>query len=106
MLNPNSFLHRINIKKLYIIFVMLATIFLLAGGISALFSYINNGGPTTYEEYRMNTLAPLFGGSIMMGSFGLLYAYKNRGNAICLFGFFVTLFCYGFIEYLFQFGVA
>jgi hypothetical protein len=75
---------------------------MLSGGFSALYSYINNGGPTTFQEYRMNTLAPLFGGCIMIGAFGLLYAYKNRGNRICLVGFGITLFCYAFIEYLVQ----
>jgi hypothetical protein len=91
-----------SLKRLYVVVVIVGVVFLLSGGFSALYSYINNGGPTTYQEYRMNTLAPLFAGSILMGAFGLMYAYKNRANRICLVGFGVTLFCYGFIEYLFQ----
>lgn len=89
-----------NINKLLGIGLILGIVFLLAGGISAINSYVN--GAKTYMEYRMNTLAPLYAGSILIGAFGLMYAYKNRGSAVCLVGFFITLFCYGFIEYLMQ----
>ena len=91
---------KLNFRKLLTVGLVLACVFLFAGGFSAIRSY--SVGASSYEEYRMNTLAPLFGGCVMIGAFGLLYAYKNRGSRICLVGFFITVFCYGFMEYLFQ----
>ena len=86
-------------KKPYFIAVILFSIFLLAGGFSALDAYMN--GASSYEQYVTASLAPLFAGCLLMGSFGLMYIYKNHGNSRCLIGLFITLFCYGFIEYLF-----
>ena len=93
-------LHRFNIKRLFTIALIIGCVFLLAGGFSALDAYMN--GAKSYEQYVNATLAPLFAGSILVGAFGLMFAYKNRANRICLIGFGITLFCYGFIEYLFQ----
>jgi hypothetical protein len=94
------FFRIIQSKKLYIIVIILFAIFLLAGGFSALDAYLN--GASSYEQYVNATLAPLFGGCLFVGSFGLLYAYKHKDSAVCLLGFFITFFCYAFIEYLFQ----
>jgi hypothetical protein len=86
--------------KLDVILVLLPCVFLLAGGFSALDAYVY--GAKSYEQYTNATLAPLFGGCIFMGAFGLMYAYKHRGNKLCLVGLFITVFCYGFMEYLFK----
>ena len=101
---PNflSFLHQINIKKLYIILVILGTLFLVSGGFYALQSYLSGGHATTFQEYLMGMLYPLFLGCTMMGSFGLLFAYKNRQSPVCLVGFLIVIVCYVFIEYIFN----
>ena len=104
MSNPNSFLHRFNIKKLLFPLVFCFVVFLLVGGFSAIQAYTS--GATSYEQYVNASTAPLFGGGLIMGAFGLMHCYKNRGSSYCLVGLFITLFCYGFIEYLFQFGVS
>jgi uncharacterized membrane protein YdcZ (DUF606 family) len=95
-------LHRINIKKLYIVLVILGMMFLISGGFYALQSYMNGGLATTYQEYLMGMLYPLFLGSIVVGSFGLMFAYKNRSSPVCLVGFLIVLICYFFAEYLFN----
>ena len=87
-------------KKPYVIVIVLFTIFLLAGGFSALDAYLH--GARTYTQYVNASLAPLFGGCLLIGTFGLLYAYKHRDSSICLMGFFITFFCYAFMEYLFS----
>ena len=97
-------MHRINIKKLLFPIIFCLTIFCFAGGFSAIQAYTE--GAKTYEQYVNASTAPLFAGGLFMGSFGLMYAYRNRKSSYCLVGFFISLFCYGFIEYLFQFGVA
>jgi hypothetical protein len=87
-------------RKLDVVLVLLFAVFLLAGGFSALDAYVY--GAKSYEQYTNASLAPLFGGCIFVGGFGLMYAYKNRGSKLCLVGLFITVFCYGFMEYLYQ----
>ena len=79
---------------------MLVTLFFLSGGLSALQAYLY--GAESYEQYVAATTAPLFAGAVLMGAYGLMYAYKHRESRVCLIGFFITLLCYGFIEYLFK----
>ena len=88
------------LRRLLLIGVILFAVFAFSGGFSAVSSYLF--GATSYSEYRMSTLVPLYAGGLLMGSFGLMFAYKNRGSAVCLVGFGITVFCYGFIEYLVQ----
>ena len=98
-------LHLINIvqsRKFYSVVIISVTIFLLSGGFYAVQTYLVGGHATTYQEYLMGTFFPFFLGSIMMGSFGLLFAYKNRQSPFCLVGFFIVIVCYFFLEYLFN----
>ena len=93
---------KINLKRIMVVFVMLSVIFLLAGGIPALYSYVHNGEPITFRAYRENTLAPLFGGCIMMGAFGLMWTYKNRNSPTCLIGFVIVGVCYWIMGFLYE----
>ena len=86
----------ISFRKFLVLTVILGSVFLLAGGLGAVQSYMY--GASSYEEYRFSTVAPLFAGFILMGAFGLMYGYKNRGSWLCLVGFGITLFCYLCIE--------
>ena len=87
-------------RKLLIIFMVLFAVFLLAGGFSALDAYMN--GAKTYMQYLNSTLAPLASGCILIGAYGLVFAYKNKDRSVCLVGFFITFICYFFLEYLFR----
>ena len=91
---------KINFNRLLLIGLILGCVFLLAGGFSAVQSY--TVGASSYYEYRAATTAPLFAGCLLMGSFGLMYTYKKRSSPICLFGLFITVFCYAFMEYMFS----
>lgn len=93
-------LKKLNFNQLLLIGLVLGCVFLFAGGFSAVKSY--TVGASSYEEYRSATTAPLFAGSLLMGSFGLMYTYKKRDSPICLFGLGIVIFCYFFIEYLFS----
>lgn len=90
---------KLNLNRLLLVGLVLGCVFLFAGGFSAVKSY--TVGASSFEEYRAATTAPLFAGGLLMGTFGLMYTYKNRGSAICLVGMAVTIFSYFFIEYLF-----
>jgi len=88
------------VSRLLVVVLVLFSVFLLAGGVSALQAYTS--GAKTYSQYVTATLAPLFGGFVLMGAFGLVYAYKNRQSRFCLVGFGIALFCYFALEGLFS----
>jgi hypothetical protein len=80
--------------------VILFCVFLLSGGLDDLKSYIF--GASSIAEYRFATIAPFFGGFVLIGFFGLLYIYRNARSWKCLLGFLIVGFCYFAIETLFQ----
>ena len=88
----------IKIRKLLIATAILFTVFLLAGGLGVFQTYVY--GASSIMEYRYAVIAPFFGGFVLIGFFGLLYVYRNRGSAECLYGFLIVGFCYGGIEVL------
>jgi hypothetical protein len=87
-------------RRLVVAAVLTYAIFMLACGLNVAADYV--WGAKSYASYRFSTTAPLFAGNVMMGFFGLLWAYKNRGSKWCLVGFGITVFCYAFIEWLFN----
>ncbi len=46
--------------------------------------------------------APYYGGMLLMGFFGLIYAYKHAKSKASLFGFLIVVFAYVGIEVLFK----
>lgn len=80
--------------------LILFSVFLLTGGFNTLKCYIY--GAETYPEYRATSTAPFYAGAILMGAYGLMYAYKNRHTPQCLIGLIITIFCYAIIEYVFN----
>ena len=80
--------------------LVLAAIFLLAGGIGALRVY--QFGAASTSEARFALSAPFFAGFLFVGFLGMLKAYKLAGKAECLYGFLVVGFCYFSIEILYQ----
>lgn len=74
-------------------------VFLFAGG----FDWFNGVmyGCTSYAQYRNTMTAPLFGGFLISGVFGLFYTYKHRDSRMCLFGLGIVIFSYGAMEWLF-----
>ena len=93
-------LYSLKVEKVLIPSVVLLCVFLLAGGFSALQSYAY--GAQSYSDYIFNTIAPFFAGFILIGAFGLIYAYRRRGSWHCLLGFGISIFCYCGIEILYQ----
>jgi hypothetical protein len=87
--------------KLLLLLTFSGCIFLFSGG----FDWFNGVmfGCTSYAQYRNTMLAPMFGGFLMTGAFGLVYAYKHRDSKSCLVGFGIMLLCYAAIEWLYGF---
>ena len=83
-------------RTLLILCVLLVVVFLLSGGLGAVHSYLF--GAESFGEYRYSTVAPFFGGFILVGAFGLMFAYKHRDSRVCLLGFLISIFCYCGIE--------
>lgn len=88
-------------NRLLVAGVLASLIFLFTGG----FDWLNGVlyGCTSIEQYNNTMLAPLFGGFLISGVFGLFYAYRHRDSALCLFGFMIVIFSYGAIEWLYGF---
>lgn len=85
--------------RLMAAFTLAACMFLFAGG----FDWLNGVlyGCTSYEQYRNTMTAPLFGGFLIAGVWGLFYMYRHRDSRMCLFGLGIVVFSYGAMEWLF-----
>lgn len=91
---------KINPRKLLVATIILFAVFLLSCGLGA--SKIYGEGAHSASDARYAVTAPFFFGFVLIGFFGLLYAYKNAGHAECLYGFVVVGFCYFCIEIFYQ----
>ena len=100
MLNYYNMLPKINPRKLLIAAVILFAVFLLSCGIGDLQIY--SEGAHSASDARFAVTAPFFFGFVLIGFFGLLYAYKNAGHVESLYGFVVVCFCYFCIEIFYQ----
>lgn len=78
-----------------------ASVFLFAGGFDWASGVLY--GCTSIAQYNNTMLAPLFGGFLISGVFGLFYTYKHRDSSMCLFGLLIVIFSYGAIEWLYGF---
>lgn len=110
MQNPKTtkpFFSRINPHKVLIASVILLAIFMLANGLGAFQIFVSGVpyAPTMAEglkEARFALAAPFFGGFVLIGFFGMLYAYKNAKRPECLLGFLIVGFCYFSIEIMYS----
>lgn len=86
-------------NKLMAACTLAGLVFLFAGG----FDWLNGVlyGCTSYAQYNGVMTAPLFGGFLIAGVWGLLYTYQHRGSRMCLFGLGIVIFSYGGMEWLF-----
>lgn len=89
-----------NLKRPAKFIFFAAVIFLLSAGIGTAVVYVC--GAETIKEYRYASTAPLFGGFVGLGAYGLFYTYQNRGGRGCLLGLLITVLCYVFMEGLFN----
>jgi hypothetical protein len=87
-------------KKLIIIGTILFCVFLVAGGLSLVTGLTS--GFYSYADARFGLSAPFFALFVLVGFFGLLMAYKQRGTQQGLFGLLIVLFCYVCIEVLYS----
>ena len=89
------------IKGLKNLTFILATIFLLAGGVGTLSVYLF--GASSYGEYLQAGTAPFAGCFFFAGFLGLKYTFDNRFNAKCLLGFIIVAVCYFGVETIFSY---
>lgn len=88
-------------NRLMFAVVSVGLIFLFSGGFDWLSGVLY--GCTSIAQYNNTMLAPLFGGFLIAGVFGLLYTYRHRDSSMCLLGLGIVLFSYGAIEWLYGF---
>lgn len=90
---------KVNIKKLLAATVILFSV-ACASMYGAFWSYIY--GAQSYHDYMFAITAPFYAGFVLIGFFGLMYVYRYRRSSQCLYGFLITIFCYGGIEIMYK----
>jgi hypothetical protein len=86
--------------KLPKIVVFLFCVALVSGGVGMV-NVLMNGADSVLDA-RFALTAPFFGLFVLVGFFGLLLAYNKRGSRDGFLGLIVTVFCYIFIEVLYN----